>query len=158
MSNKGVSASPLPRGAARLQLERLRLGAMILAAGAGAAVLYARDPATPGFFPECPFHRLTGLYCPGCGSTRALYQLLHGHLSQAVAYNPAMVAALPFLGYAFITYVRRVVWGLPRGEGRLPAGLIWAIAGALSLFWVLRNLLFAPLTYLAPHALGHQGR
>jgi hypothetical protein len=70
-----------------------------------------------------------------------------------VAYNPAMVASLPFLGYAFFEHARRVTFGLPRHDGRLPPALILAIAGALLLFWVLRNFPYPPLTYLAPHAL-----
>ena len=28
----------------------------------------------------CVFHKLTGLYCPGCGAGRALSALLHLHL------------------------------------------------------------------------------
>ena len=28
----------------------------------------------------CAFHSLTGLYCPGCGGTRAVRELLYGDL------------------------------------------------------------------------------
>ena len=43
--------------------------------------LFFFNPSSPAnqFFPKCPFRLVTGWQCPGCGSTRALYQLLHLH-------------------------------------------------------------------------------
>jgi len=155
MSEPRAAAGPLVLDATRPTRGRILLAAMVAAAAVGMAIIAWRDPATPGFYPACPFHRLTGLYCPGCGSTRAIHQLLHGHLGRALAYNPAMVAALPFLGYAFLGHVRRVAYGAPRRQRRLPPVLILMIAGALSLFWILRNVPYPPFTSLAPHALPH---
>jgi hypothetical protein len=48
---------------------------------------------------HCPFHRLTGLDCPGCGMTRAGAAMLTGDFRQALAHHPlapalALVAAL----------------------------------------------------------------
>ncbi|PYV86056.1 MAG: hypothetical protein DMG90_22080 [Acidobacteria bacterium] len=40
-------------------------------------ILRTSNPASSGIFPPCPFLWLTGFYCPGCGSLRALHQLLH---------------------------------------------------------------------------------
>ena len=48
------------------------------AIGVGAMVFFF-NPSTHGFYPVCLFHSLTGLNCPGCGMTRALYALLHGN-------------------------------------------------------------------------------
>ena len=45
------------------------------------------DPALTPFYPQCAFHRLTGLNCPGCGATRGLYALLHGRWRQALQDN-----------------------------------------------------------------------
>ena len=61
--------------------------------GAG-AVLYFFNPSTHGFYPVCEFHQLTGLNCPGCGGTRAVYQLLHGHLLRALEDNALVVLSL----------------------------------------------------------------
>ena len=36
----------------------------------------------------CLFHLLTGLYCPGCGGTRALRALLAGDLALSLRYHP----------------------------------------------------------------------
>ena len=42
----------------------------------------------------CPFKRLTGLPCGGCGSTRAAVSLLHGDLGKALGWNPLATTAL----------------------------------------------------------------
>lgn len=39
-------------------------------------------------FGPCLFHAMTGLYCPGCGGTRAVWYLLHGHLCLSFRFHP----------------------------------------------------------------------
>ena len=41
----------------------------------------------------CPFHALTGLPCPTCGTTRALAALCTGRLAASLAWNPLAAAA-----------------------------------------------------------------
>ncbi|MCM1107306.1 MAG: DUF2752 domain-containing protein [Blautia sp.] len=41
-----------------------------------------------GGLPPCMIHSLTGLYCPGCGGTRAVTALLQGHLLKSLFYHP----------------------------------------------------------------------
>lgn len=36
----------------------------------------------------CPFYRLTGLPCPGCGLTRAFVCIGHGQFAQALHWHP----------------------------------------------------------------------
>lgn len=61
-------------------------------------VVYAWfDPATAGWFPQCPFRVATGWQCVGCGSQRALHALLHGHWGEVWRYNAAIVLMLPYL-------------------------------------------------------------
>ena len=44
---------------------------------------------------QCPFHLITGLPCPGCGTIRALQHLLKGDVQQALYTNPVgLIAAL----------------------------------------------------------------
>ena len=70
---------------------------LALAALGSGAMLFFFDPAKHGFYPICLFHSLTGLNCPGCGGTRAAYQLLHGHLLRALHDNALFVLALAVL-------------------------------------------------------------
>lgn len=112
-------------------------------------VLFFLDPAEGSFYPPCPFHALTGLHCPGCGSLRAIHQLLHRNLAAAFGLNPLMVLSLPFLGYCLIS--PRVAAAAKRTKaGIIPAFWIWLILLVIVLYWVLRNLPFYPFTLLAP--------
>ena len=52
-----------------------------------AAVLFFFNPAQSGFYPFCVFHRTTGLLCPGCGSLRALHQLLHQRICTSAVWR-----------------------------------------------------------------------
>jgi cell division protein FtsW (lipid II flippase) len=121
--------------------------------GAGvvcAAVLFLFDPAACGFFPPCVFHRLTGLWCPGCGSTRALHQLAHGHLSAAFDLNPLMVLMLPVLGCALVLLRVHRVTGKPSHAFIASPVWAWLVLGCVAVFWILRNLPFEPFRRLAP--------
>ena len=40
------------------------------------------------FFPACPFHKITGLPCPGCGMTRAFLLLGQLRVGEALAAHP----------------------------------------------------------------------
>jgi Protein of unknown function (DUF2752) len=54
------------------------------------------NPATH-YFPRCPLLVITGFKCPGCGSQRALYCMLHGQWRQAFLYNPLLLICLPYI-------------------------------------------------------------
>jgi len=93
------------------------------------------SPEQSGHYPSCPFRAVTGLYCPGCGSLRALHDLARGHLVGAAEHNALLVAVLPV---AIVTWLR-VVTG--RSANRpLPRWLGWATLAVLALWTVVRNL------------------
>ncbi len=112
-------------------------------------VLFVFNPASSSFYVPCPFHRLTGLYCPGCGSLRAMHQLLHGNLPAAFGLNPLMVLSLPFLGCWFISYSVSGVRKRPLASV-IPSFWFWLILLIILLFWILRNTGDYPFTLLAP--------
>lgn len=111
---------------------------------AGAAYLFFFEPGKSGFFPGCPFRFLTGFTCPGCGTTRALHQILHGHFYAAFTLNPLLFLALPFALFALLRYSMIVIrGGMPRGNS-LPAPYIYAIFFVILSFWIFRNTPFYP--------------
>ena len=104
------------------------------------AFLYLYSPEATRWYPRCPFHFFTGLNCPGCGSLRALHAVLHGQVIEALCFNPLLVVCLPIVG----TWLAVRVFGalaLNRTlELRLPSSLGFAIAVAVVVFFILRNL------------------
>jgi hypothetical protein len=131
---------------------RVRAAAAPFAVAAGAlgvgALLGTVDPHVPGFYPVCPSYALTGLYCPGCGTLRALHDLWHLDLAGAWSMNPLAVLALPFLVASWLAWARRAVTGAPRrwiSPPWVPRALLLVVLA----FWVLRNVP-ALSPYLAP--------
>ena len=125
------------------------VGALVPAAAA-TTILFAFDPSRAEFYPPCPLRALTGLYCPGCGTCRALHELLHGHLGEAFGLNPLTILMLPYLGYSLLSYVVFAVRGRP-----LPSILTspfwgWLALGTILVYGVLRNLSYPPFSLLAP--------
>ena len=115
-----------------------------LALLAGSVYLYVFEPGKTGFFPVCLFRAFTGLTCPGCGCTRAMHQILHGHFGAAFELNPLFLLAIPFLLYALLRYSVVVMrGGIPR-RNSLPAPYIYALFVIVVSFWIFRNTPFYP--------------
>ena len=105
----------------------------------GAMYVFAFEPGKSGIFPPCVFRQLTGLQCPGCGSTRALHQLLHGHFLAAFTLNPLFVIATPLLLYVLLKYTTLAFRGITPKPNALPARYIYLIFVVIVSFWIFRN-------------------
>lgn len=82
----------------RGRLLRIILLSLGLAVAAAALVLLAKAGIGIG----CPFHKLTGLQCPGCGNSRAAMALLRLDFPASFRYNPLF---LPQIGYIAWVYL-----------------------------------------------------
>lgn len=111
---------------------------LVLGISAG-VILFFFDPAANRLYPPCPFRSLTGLLCPGCGSTRALHQLLHGEIIAAIKLSPMLVVVSPILGYAVISTVAFVFRGRPLPRMKIGRGPIWGLLAVTMGFWLIRN-------------------
>jgi hypothetical protein len=132
---------------------RLQIVAASCACAAASAYVYAVDPAQ-GIYPSCFLYRTTGLYCAGCGATRALHALLHGRVLVALHDNLLFVSLLPvalaLAGlYAWKTW-RRNAWPpvIFSQSQFLQTGLGGVIL--MFIFMTLRNLPGAPFDLLRP--------
>jgi len=113
-------------------------------------IYYQYNPTKYRFFPPCPFHSITGFDCPGCGSQRALYSLLHGNIKQAADYNLLMVLSVPFLLIHFSYKLRSLIfkkdihWSLIHHP--LTPKVIFIL---VIIFWITRNIPYTPFSYLS---------
>lgn len=113
--------------------------AAVAASAAVLTVIGIFDPEKFSFFPKCPFLLLTGLKCPGCGSQRAIHQLLHLHVGEALHYNALAVVALPVL--AFLLFAELFRRRFPRlALASSGPAFSWSILVVVVLWWILRNI------------------
>ena len=115
-----------------------------------ATVLFVFNPSTTAFYPKCLFHELTGLYCPGCGTTRALHCLLHGDVSAALHANALATLAVPLLGG--ILLARAVRRRPPIIASRFAGSGLVVLLAVVVIFGALRNVPHRPFSLLAPPA------
>ena len=130
----------VPTGSAARRLYRLSgpVSAAITVT-AGFVIVGLVDPNKPGRYPTCPFLAVTGHWCPGCGSLRAMHALTRGDVSAALGLNVMTVSALPVVAFLWWRWLRRGWSGAQRPAAVHPVYIYLALAAVLA-FWVLRNL------------------
>ena len=121
--------------------ELISLGVLLGLGAAACTVLLLVPPGSPyaKWLPKCMFHQLTGLYCPGCGATRALSAMLHGDV-KASLHNNALL--FPLLALIAILLIKPGI--------SLKRRVMATVLAVILAFTVLRNIPAAPFTYLAP--------
>ena len=117
---------------------------------AGAVSLFFFDPSKYIFFPKCAFNIATGYFCPGCGSSRALYQLTHGNVLEALRLNPGVIFLLVMGVIDFGRYIRSVKFSQPFYTLFANLWLVIGLVVGMFLYAVARNLPWTPFTGLAP--------
>lgn len=121
--------------------ELLTLGLLLALAAFVCMVLLIAPPGSPlaKWLPKCMVYQNTGLYCPGCGCTRALSALLHGDLKASLHNNLLLIPA---------SLTAAILIVKPGITLRRPVAI--AIVVIIVAFTVLRNIPCAPFTALAP--------
>lgn len=122
--------------------KRIAIAAALIAVAVLIVLFYsAFDPIATRWMPQCAFHSLTGLSCPGCGMQRALHAALNCDITGALAQNLFLILSIPYLFF--------VIWGtlkfLPASGAvaRIACHRYAAIAYIILFFvwWILRNIL-----------------
>jgi hypothetical protein len=101
---------------------------------------YIFDINLTTIFPGCMFLRITGLYCPGCGGTRALQCLLKGDVLGSVRLNfitliGVAIFLISFLQYTIIAFFNKKIRVLITYDI-----LLWSLVISILAFWVIRNI------------------
>ncbi len=123
---------------------RRRLRVALAICGTAAAIvllllLRAIPPGEGSPWPGCIFHKLTGLYCPACGNTRALHALLHFDIPACFSRNALFLPSLALLAGVLLS--NRI---------RHSAAIGYIAATIYVIFTISRNLPWYPFNLLAP--------
>ena len=88
----------------KLETELFHIGLIFLAGAVGAGFLYyfVLSRFLPGV--PCFFSSILGIYCPGCGGTRAVKALLQGQLLLSLWYHPVVPYTVVVWGGFMITH------------------------------------------------------
>ncbi len=113
-------------------------------------VFFVLNPAETPLFPKCILYSATGYYCPGCGSQRAIHNLLHLNFAGVAGSNLLFIPAALLIIYHYSrTFLNKKL------NLRLPnifyfKNTPWIILGVVAVFWILRNLPVFPFSVLSP--------
>lgn len=112
---------------------------------AGVLLFLAAAAWLPGFagmvFAPCIFHSLTGLYCPGCGGSRALTALVHMDVLKSVIYHPFVLYGGGLYTVFMVTHtVKWLSHGKIKGLKYRDRYVYFGVALVIG-NWILKNLL-----------------
>lgn len=99
-------------------------------------------PQAKAIFPTCYLFTSTGIYCPGCGGTRAAEALVHFRVGEAMRQNAWAVSAL-LLGIPLVSLAAlrvRFPGMSVFGFFRWRPWMVWFLVATIGLFWILRNV------------------
>lgn len=88
----------------------------------------------------CPWLLATGTFCPGCGGLRAVYDLAHLQLTEALSSNAFVVLFLAAVAAGWVAWLVGTLRRRPVDLGSfVTPKLAYAVLAALLAFTVLRN-------------------
>lgn len=122
--------------------------ATLLVCVAGISLFRFFEPTDASFFPKCTLHQMTGLHCPGCGSTRAVHALVHGRWIDALRFNPMLIFGMPLLVGGVYYQLQRERRGLST-SARFPVCVMIVVV----VYFVARNVPSPDRSWLAPPSL-----
>ncbi|MDO5522923.1 MAG: DUF2752 domain-containing protein [Bacteroidia bacterium] len=104
-------------------------------------MFYSFDPEKVAIFPQCPFLLVTGYECPGCGSQRAIHQLLRLNFKSAFSHNTLIIFLIPYIFLGIYLEFFNKKHRFPRLEkiffGKWAAVIVVLV---IVVYWVVRNV------------------
>ncbi|MEE1319196.1 MAG: DUF2752 domain-containing protein [Ruminococcus sp.] len=91
--------------------------------------------------PPCIFYKFTGIYCAGCGETRAVNALLEGDILLVLRQNALVIVVLLAGVILYIETVLKVVFGKKFKSLILNYKFLWIFLGFLFVYSILRNFI-----------------
>ncbi len=119
--------------------------------GVALGFYYNYNPSQHSFFLPCPFKFTTGYHCPGCGSQRAIHQLLHLDFVAAFRLNPLFILSIPLIIYGVGVKIANYIFKTSyRVEFFYSRFFIYGYFSIALIYWVVRNIPYMPFSWLAP--------
>lgn len=91
--------------------------------------------------PECNFYKWTGLYCPGCGDTRAVIALMNGDILLSLRQNALIVVLLLILAAMYIELLLKVVFEKRFKSPVFNLKFLWIFLILFAIYSVVRNFI-----------------
>lgn len=89
----------------------------------------------------CVIHEITGLYCPGCGITRAIFYLLDLKPIEAIKSNILMFILSPFIIIYLINYIKIYLQNKNEDPSKIfPKKLWYTLLVITIIFGIIRNI------------------
>jgi hypothetical protein len=132
-------------------MKKIKNGGLLIGIPALAVLFFFINPGEHQIFPQCIFYSLTGYHCPGCGSQRAIHNLLHLNIPGVVHHNILFIPALLAIAYHYLHSVLNQKFQLKLPNLFYMKNFPWIVLGFVLAFWVLRNLPVFPFNALAPN-------
>lgn len=123
---------------------------MLLLSGVIALFYFKVFPNEIGFILRCPLYDTTGVYCPGCGSQRAIHNLVHGNFLAALKQNIMLILGGLALLYHYGIVLSNSIFKTNFKSILNNKKVLLIALAILLLFWILRNIPYYPFTFLAP--------
>ena len=130
-----------------------KIGLIVLGVLAGSFLVWIYhniNPSGQSFIPKCPFHTLTGLHCPGCGTQRALHDFLNFNIVEGFKHNFLIGLGLLVIIYKLYLYVKSKYKPNDNTNLLYHPKTPWIILILVVSFWLFRNIPYEPFCYLAP--------
>lgn len=90
---------------------------------------------------QCALYTLTGLYCPGCGGTRAIVSLIHLHPLESFIYHPLVLYTAVVMGAFVISFTASTVSRGRVGYLKLRPIYLYIALAIIAVNWVVKNIL-----------------
>jgi len=105
----------------------------------------------------CWIRSLFGIPCPGCGSTRATFALLHGHIKEALIFHPLILVTFALISAYIFTLIFKINIFDKKKYKRINI-FIWCVFALYIGVYITRMILFypriEPMTFLDESMLG----
>ena len=88
----------------------------------------------------CLLWKYFGIYCPGCGGTRALIHLFHGRILESVWYHPLVVYAFGLYVAFMFTHTLRKLHIIKKGM-KFREGYLYGALVVLAVNFILKKVL-----------------